>query len=55
MFSYLLLLYFIFFVLLYDPFALLQMIFTGCENYCNPRLLQVEANINKLFLYDRLV
>ncbi|KAF3964503.1 hypothetical protein CMV_011214 [Castanea mollissima] len=40
-------------MLLYDPFALLQMIFTGYENSCIPRQLQFEAGINKLFLYTR--
>ena len=42
--------FFFFLVLLYDPLALLQMIFTGCENSCNPRQLQFEADINKLFV-----
>ena len=42
--------FFFFLVLLYDPLALLQTIFTGCENSCNPRQLQFEADINKLFV-----
>ena len=42
-----------FLVLLYDPFALLQTIFIGCENSNNPRQLQFKADINKLFLYTR--
>ena len=44
-----------FFMLFYDPFALLQKIFTGSENSCNPWQLQLEADINKLFLYTRSV
>ena len=47
--------FFFFFMLLYDPFVLLQKYFTGCENSCNPWQLQLEADVNKLFLYTRLV